>query len=91
MGKQDKQFTMNEFDMRYGWACELCNHYDMEDNICAKGKHPRKYTLMDGPNEFCHAIKFCMKYSKWVSDDANAEATARGIRFAMDCGAQQYC
>lgn len=91
MVKQDKSFTMEDFEMRYGWPCELCKRFNMEENVCAKGRHPRKYTLLDGPNEFCHAIKFCMEFSKWVDDDTSDEGIKNVVNFALDSGRQQYC
>ena len=89
MAKQDKSFTLEELKDIFGWECELCKFFDMDDSVCLKGRRPREYTLEDGPNEKCHAVRYCMKFEKYVCDDT--EDIATGVRNAFDCGIQQYC
>jgi len=89
MVKQDKSFTVEEFKDVFGWECETCKHFDMDDCVCLKGRRPRKYDLEDGPNEECHAVRYCMKFEKYVTTDD--EAIIKGVNVAFDCGIQQYC
>ena len=89
--KQDKLFTMDEFSMKFGWECERCDFFDTENEKCLKGRHPRQYTLSDGPNEFCHAVKFCMLFRKWVDRETSSEDIRRAISKGFDCSYQQYC
>lgn len=89
MAKQDKSFTLEDFKDIFGWECELCSRFDMDNSICLKGRKPRKYFLEDGPNEECHAIRYCMDFKEYFCD--NSEDIATGVRNAFDCGIQQYC
>ena len=90
-GKQDKTFTMEEFYDTFGWECERCNHFNVDDYSCSKGHRPREYTFEDGPNEFCHAIRFCMQFSQWVDEGSNDESIKNALSFALSSAAQQYC
>lgn len=90
MTKQDTCFTMAEFIDMFGWECETCDNFDMENAVCLKGRRPRKYTLEDGPNEECHAIRYCLDYIKYKGE-IDEENIKRSIGHALDCFTQEYC
>lgn len=69
-------------------ACETCKRWEETgvENTCSKGRKPRRYIMLDGPNEECHGIRFCPDYELYAGD----QNEGAGIRHALDCNAQMY-
>lgn len=90
VGKQKKKFTTDEFYDEFGWECERCEYFDIDSEKCTKGKRPRVYSFVDGPNEICHAIRLCELFVPWVDEDSMSESIKARINFALNSGSQQY-
>lgn len=45
------------------YECNLCIYFDDDISKCAKGKRPRQYYMLDGPNEKCYAHLSCLEFT----------------------------
>lgn len=74
-----EEYTVEEIrDRLYPiYECDVCNHFDPELGRCNIGRRPRKYLMLNGPNEFCHAHFSCFKWR--MCEMENESAIKEGI------------
>ena len=65
MKKIKEWLTVEEVRDRFGNECEACVFFTDEEE-CKNNHRFFKYALIDGPNEYCHARKYCHDF--WMEE-----------------------
>ena len=80
-----EEYTVEEIrDRLYPiYECNICQHFDLDDEKCLKNRKPRKYLLLDGPNEFCHAHFSCFLWEVCEMDSSECIKNGLGRFFAV--------
>lgn len=84
---------LNHFHYVWGMECNLCDHFDLEIDVCNKGHRVKKKKLEYGPNAECRVRKMggCEDFKKFKeSKEDREERIKHAVTVQLDCGAQQY-